>query len=151
MSVSLTGSRRLASPRPDVWAALNDVACLRRCIPACRHLEQVSPTQFRTSVVVRLGPLRVPVEGIVEITASEPPREYRLDAHGHAQIVGGAKGSTLIRLTEIGRCCRLDYEIEAEAVGPIAALGPIALTALARRFAERFTAALADALQSPTP
>ncbi len=67
MALEMTGTYDLPVPREQVWSALNDPEMLKRCIPGCEELEQLSPTELRSC---RGGEGR--------------PREGEVQGQGHA-------------------------------------------------------------------
>ena len=48
---------RIAAPREQVYAALNDPEILRNSIPGCEDLVQLSETDLIATVVTRIGPI----------------------------------------------------------------------------------------------
>jgi carbon monoxide dehydrogenase subunit G len=42
--MQMNDSQRIPAAKEKVWAALNDPAVLKQCIPGCQSLEMSSPT-----------------------------------------------------------------------------------------------------------
>ncbi len=45
------------APPPAVWAALNDPAVLKACIPGCESLERSGEQRVRVVMAARVGPV----------------------------------------------------------------------------------------------
>ena len=76
------------APRDVVYAALNDPEILRRCIPGCEELTQVSPTELEATVVLKIGPVKAKFGGAVTLDQSGAPDAFSLTGVGK----GGAAG-----------------------------------------------------------
>ena len=55
--MKMSGTRQLPASQADVWAKLNDVDVLKRCIPGCQSLEKVSDDQLKATVGLKIGPI----------------------------------------------------------------------------------------------
>jgi carbon monoxide dehydrogenase subunit G len=53
--MELRGEYRIAAPRAQVWAMLNDAAILRDCIPGCESLEGTPADGFSARVTTKVG------------------------------------------------------------------------------------------------
>jgi uncharacterized protein len=100
--MDLTGEYTLAAPKECIWAGLNDLEVLKRCIPGCKELEQQSPTRFAATVALKIGPVSATFRGSVELQDMDPPNGYRIVGQGNGGIAGFAKGGALVRLTDGG-------------------------------------------------
>ena len=49
----------LPAPRAGVYAALNDIAILKACIPGCESLERESDTKLVAKVTLKIGPVYI--------------------------------------------------------------------------------------------
>ena len=65
-----------------MWAALNDPAILKKCIPGCERLEKVSPTEMTAAVVVKVGPVKANFTGKVILSISIRPTAIASRAKG---------------------------------------------------------------------
>jgi carbon monoxide dehydrogenase subunit G len=144
MAVALTGARTLDATREAVWAALNDVDCLRLCVPGCQDLQPGPGRSFRLKVRVRLGPVWVAFSGGVEVTESDYPRSFVMSGQGEGGLAGFANGRARIRLAEVPGGCRLVYSVQTAEDGPLASLGALFLYGIAKSLSERFVSTLAD-------
>ncbi len=141
MQVTMRGATFVRANREAVWAALHDTAVIARCVPGCRSLARASECLFVLSSRIAIGPLRITLEGTVEIAESDPPRSYCLVGHGTGGAMD-ASGVVRITLSEDNGGCRLQYAIEAEARGPLSAAGPVVMNGIGKGvtafFATRF-------------
>ncbi|MFG1359316.1 SRPBCC family protein [Xanthobacter pseudotagetidis] len=152
MALEMSGSYDIALPREKVWAALNDPAVLKACIPGCEELEQVSPTELKALVVAKVGPVKARFRGTVLLSELDPPNGYRIGGAGEGGVAGFAKGGAVVRLAEIESGTRLDYEAEAQIGGKLAQLGQRLVAGTARKLADDFfrnLAALGDGAEAP--
>jgi aerobic-type carbon monoxide dehydrogenase small subunit (CoxS/CutS family)/carbon monoxide dehydrogenase subunit G len=77
-------TRQLSSPVDDVWAVLDDVPRLARCLPGAEMTADLGDDKYRGRAKVSLGPVRLAFEGLAQIT------ERDADAHRLALLAQGA-------------------------------------------------------------
>ena len=58
-----------------VYAALNNVEILQKCIPGCEELIKHSDTELEAKVVLKLGPVKARFSGCIELNSSGAPDE----------------------------------------------------------------------------
>ncbi|MFP5077653.1 CoxG family protein [Rhizobium sp. YIM 134829] len=139
--MEMVGEERIALPRADVWAALNDPAVLKACIPGCSMLDWTSPTTLDAVVTVKFGFVSMSFSGVITLSELNPPRSYRIEGEGKGGLAGFAKGGANVRLEELGeRDTRLIYAITADVSGKLAQLGSKLVSSGANRIAQRFFA-----------
>ena len=63
MAMTMQGEVTLPADRERVWAALNDPAVLKACIPGVQELEKLSDTEFRATAKVAIGPVKATFKG----------------------------------------------------------------------------------------
>lgn len=149
MALEMSGSYDIALPREKVWAALNDPAVLKGCIPGCEELEQVSPTELKALVVAKIGPVKAKFRGTVVLSELDPPNGYRIGGEGEGGVAGFAKGGAVVRLVEVETGTRLDYTAEAQIGGKLAQLGQRLVAGTAKKLADDFFRNLAALGDSP--
>ena len=121
--MDMTGEERIAASREVVWAALNDVAVLKQCIPGCESLEKTSDTDMAARVKLQVGPVRAAFTGKVTLSDIDPPNGYRISGEGQGGVAGYAKGGALVRLVDDGAGTLLKYDAKADVGGKLAQLG----------------------------
>lgn len=64
----LEGAFPVPAPLPDVWAAIVDPEVVGPCIPGCGAIEVLSPTEYRATVRVAIGPIGTSFNVVVSVT-----------------------------------------------------------------------------------
>lgn len=141
--VDVSGVVRVAAPRDQVWAGLNDTDVLRRAIPGCEHIEKLAPERVALGLKVKVGPVRARFGGRLTIQDADPPNGYTLLGEGEG-VMGFARGGARIRLEADGDATLLHYAVLADAGGRLAGLGARLLSGTARRLADDFFQRLSD-------
>ena len=136
--MDMTGEERIAASREAVWAALNDVAILKQCIPGCESLEKTSDTDMAAKVKLQVGPVRAAFTGKVKLSDLDPPNGYRISGEGQGGVAGYAKGGAVVRLVQDGAGTLLKYEAKADVGGKLAQLGGRLIDSTARKLAGEF-------------
>lgn len=136
--MDMTGERRIAAPREQVWAALNDPEVLKSAIPGCETLEREDPTTLRATAAVKIGPIAARFAGKVNLLDLDPPNGYRIEGEGQGGVAGFAKGGATVTLEPDGRETVLKYTVHAQVGGKIAQLGARLIDATAKQMADHF-------------
>jgi carbon monoxide dehydrogenase subunit G len=135
--MDMTGERRIPAPRLKVWAALNDPAVLKSCIPGCESLEKTDD-HLKATAAVKIGPISARFTGKVQLLDLDPPNAYRIEGEGQGGVAGFAKGGAAVRLTDDGDITVLTYDVKAQVGGKIAQLGARLIDATAKQMADTF-------------
>ena len=90
--MKMSGSRQIAAPQSEVWAKLNDIDVLKRCIPGCESLERTAENDLKSTVAVKIGPMSVRFSGAVTLSDLDPPTSYRISGKGQGGAAGFASG-----------------------------------------------------------
>jgi uncharacterized protein len=138
MPMEMSGERRLAASRDAVWAALNDPAILKQCIPGCETLEKQSPTDMTARVKLTIGPVRATFNGKVTLSDLDPPNGYRISGEGNGGVAGYAKGGADVRLADDGQGTLMRYDVKADVGGKLAQLGGRLIDSTAKKLADDF-------------
>jgi len=138
MALEMSGEYVLPVERTKVYAALNDPAMLKRCIPGCEELEKHSDNEFAAVVKLSLGPVNARFKGKVRLEDLDPPNGYRIVGEGEGGVAGFAKGEAAVSLTEVPEGTKLIYKAEANVGGKIAQLGQRLLAGSAKKIADKF-------------
>jgi carbon monoxide dehydrogenase subunit G len=139
--MELQGSVTIPAAPQQVWQALNDPEILRRCIPGCEEVRQISPQEMHARVMLKLGPVRANFVGKVLLTDVRPLLGCTLNFEGSGGSAGFAKGHSVISLTTVAEGTRLDYTAQASVAGKLGQIGGRLMDASARQLADRFFAA----------
>ena len=145
--MEFVGEYRFSASAEQVWIALNDPEVLKRSIPGCDSMIRITPTDFAGHVTVSLGPLNAGFDGKITLSELNPPFAYRISAEAHGSIAGSAAGSARVRLTDIPGGSILHYEAETTIGGRLASIGAKFVRGTATRFADKFFARFAKAME----
>lgn len=147
--MKMSGSRQIAAPQSEVWAKLNDIDVLKRCIPGCESLERTAENDLKSTVAVKIGPMSVRFSGAVTLSELDPPTSYRISGKGQGGAAGFASGGANVKLEPKDGGTLLTYDVDATVGGKIAQLGARLIDAsaaqLANQFFDRFAAEMAPA------
>jgi len=138
----------IPAPRDQVWAALNDPAVLRDCIPGCQELEAESEDRLNATVALKIGPVKATFRGTVELSEKIPPESFVIHGEGRGGAAGFAKGSARVFLEDHPEGTLLRYEVDVAIGGKLAQLGSRLIMSTSRKlstqFFERFAAKFSD-------
>ena len=129
---------RIAAPRAQVFAALNDPALLRLAIPGCEDLKETAPGRFEAIVAAKVGPLSARFNGSMQVQDLNPPESYALVGEGRAGPAGHAKVRASVRLETDGNDTVINYEVRAEVGGKLGQLGGSIINRTAQKLAGEF-------------
>ena len=145
--MQMSDSQRIAASKEKVWAALNDPAVLKQCIPGCQSLEMSSPTDMTATVVIKVGPVKATFGGKVTLSDLDPPNSYRITGEGAGGVAGFAKGGATVKLTsESPDVTVLQYDVDAQIGGKLAQLGGRLIDSTAKKLAGEFFSAFGNAV-----
>ena len=148
--MEMTGEERIEAPRERVWAALNDPAVLKDCIPGCQSLEQTAPNKLAAVAAIKVGPIGARFKGDVTLSELDPPNGYRLDGEGQGGVAGFAKGGATVTLVEDGPDATiLRYAVDVQIGGKLAQVGGALIDATARQMAGAFFRKFGQRVTSP--
>ena len=136
--MDMTGEQRIAAPRQDVWAALNDPDVLKACIPGCQSLEKLSDTEMKATVTLAVGPVKATFGGSVTLSEIDPPNSYVISGQGSGGVAGFAKGNAKVSLADDGDGTLMTYAVKADVGGKLAQLGGRLIDATAKKLAGEF-------------
>jgi uncharacterized protein len=145
--MQMNDSQRIPASKEKVWAALNDPAVLKQCIPGCQSLDMSSPTEMTATVVIKIGPVKATFGGKVTLSDLDPPNSYRINGEGAGGVAGFAKGGATVKLTsESPDVTILQYDVDAQIGGKLAQLGGRLIDSTAKKLAGEFFAAFGNAV-----
>jgi len=149
--VEVKGEYQIASSRDTVWAALNDVAMLQKCIPGCDSLEQTADSEFQGKVAAAIGPVRAKFNVVIRLQNAVPPESYTLSGESKAGAVGFGRGSADVSLTEKDGGTLLAYSAEFKVGGKLAQVGSRLVVGATKKTADDFFGCLSRELDSAAP
>jgi uncharacterized protein len=147
--MKLSGTRQLSAKPAEVWAKLNDVDVLRRCIPGCESLERVGENDLKAVAAIKIGPMAVRFTGDVTLSDLDPPHGYRISGKGSGGAAGMASGGATVKLEPKDGGTLLTYNVDANVGGKIAQLGQRLIDTTATQMAEKFFTSFASEVEGP--
>jgi carbon monoxide dehydrogenase subunit G len=137
--MKISGSQVIQAPREAVWKGLNDPKVLQQSIPGCESIEASSPTQMSAKVVLKIGPVKAAFRGAVTLSDIKAPESYRISGKGEGGFAGFASGGATVKLTANSPSETLmEYDVDAQVGGKIAALGSRLIDSTAGSLADQF-------------
>ncbi len=139
--MDIKGEYFIPVPRPQVWAALNDVDVLKQAIPGCDSMNRLSETEIEATVTAKVGPVKATFKGQVTLSDLDPPNGYSIRGEGKGGVAGFAKGGAKVRLLDAPGGTTLQYDVDAAVGGKLAQIGARLIDGTARKLADEFFAA----------
>jgi hypothetical protein len=144
--MKIAGIAVLQAPTDRVWAALNDPRVLVSTIPGCEQLEALGPDRYRMTITAGVASIKGTYLGDVELSDPLPPDSFTLRASG-AGAPGTVNAEVKITLSSVdGSTTTVSYEADAVVGGAVGGVGQRVITAVAKRTATEFFAAVEAAL-----
>jgi len=147
--MDMTGTQRIEATREDVYAALNDTEVLRQCIPGCETIEKLSDTQMRSTVTLKVGPVKASFKSLITLSDLDPPNGYKITGEGSGGPAGFAKGGADVKLVADGNATILEYTAKADVGGRLAQLGGRLIDGTANKLAGDFFEKFATIVGKP--
>ena len=147
--MQLNDKIRIEAPREQVYAALNDLEILRKSIPGCEQIEQISETELIATAVIKIGPIKAKFKGQVTLSDLNPPNSYTISGEGKGGSAGFAKGGAKVSLEEDGEATILRYEVQADVGGKLAQVGGRLIEGTAKKLAGDFFNSFREAVAGP--
>lgn len=136
--MEMKGEQLIPLPQEATWAALNDTAVLKDCIPGCESIEQVGENQYAVVMMAKVGPVNAKFHGKMTVRDPDPPRAYTLVFEGQGGVAGFAKGEATVALSPQDAGTKLEYTAKASIGGKLAQVGARLIDGVARKIAGQF-------------
>lgn len=136
--MELNDEKRIPARQDVVWAALNDPAVLKRCIPGCEEVIKKSDTEMTARVVVTVGPVKAKFTGEVTLSDIDAPNGYTITGKGSGGVAGFGKGGAVVKLRTEGGDTVLSYSASASVGGKLAQIGQRLIDSTAKKLADEF-------------
>jgi len=147
--MEMNGSREIAAPRDQVWAALNDPKILKACIPGCQEMSGSAEEGFTATVKQKVGPVSATFKGHVKLSDVVPGESYTISGEGKGGTAGFAKGGADVRLEESSGGTLLSYDVKASVGGKLAQLGSRLIDGFSKKMADQFFENFQRAVEGP--
>jgi carbon monoxide dehydrogenase subunit G len=144
--MKVSGEATLHAPVQRVWQVLNDPSVLVRTIPGCERLEATGPDAYSMTVTAGVAAVKGTYTGQVTLSEKVEPRSFLMTASG-AGGPGTVRTDVRVSLDPAGDSeTRLRYDADAVVGGMVAGVGQRMLSAVGKRLAGEFFAAVDDVL-----
>jgi len=152
-TITVQVTRQLTSPIEDVWAVMDDVDRLARCLPGAEMTADLGNDHYRGRAKVALGPVRLAFEGLAHIT-ERVPAEHRLAMLAQGADTGGNQTAADVALRatatpEGGTVLVADAAVFL--TGRIAQFGRALAGDVSQRLFEEFADAVDETARTGTP
>ena len=137
--MELSNTRTVPLPRPVVWAALNDPAVLKDCLPGCESLEPDGEHAWRVVMAARVGPVSARFNGRMSMADIQEPETYTLQFDGQGGAAGFARGDARVTLKPLpGDQTEMSYVAKAQIGGKLAQIGSRLVDGAAAKMTDDF-------------
>ena len=136
--MEMKGEQLVPASQQATWAALNDPAVLKACVPGCESITPAGENVYEVLMVARVGPVSAKFKGKLTLSDINPPQSYSISFEGQGGAAGFAKGGAQVRLSTEGENTKLSYDVKANVGGKLAQIGSRLVDAAARKVADDF-------------
>jgi hypothetical protein len=147
--MEMTGEQLIHATQADTWAALNDPAILKECVPGCESIEKSGDNEYVVLMTARVGPVSAKFKGKMTLSDIRPPNSYSIAFEGQGGVAGFAKGGAEVSLKAEGHDTRLSYTAKANVGGKLAQIGSRLVDAAANKVANEFFVAFNEKVGKP--
>lgn len=134
--------------RERLWDFLMDVPTVSRCVPGVKDVEAVDDKVYRGALEVRVGPVRLALQGTITIEAQDRVGwRARMRAEANDRRVGGgirARMDLALKSEDAGTRVRIDTDLAV--LGKIGEFGQPIIRSKADKLLEEFARNLSAAL-----
>ena len=119
--MKISGSYTFNAPRKQVWHLIHNPASLLGIIPGCQNIEQLSATEYRGQIQIKLPAMVGTYKTHVKLTEFTKPEFCTFTG----QVSGGPgalNGTASFNLTEHNGQTLINYEGQGLITGPLARL-----------------------------
>ncbi len=147
--MEMTGEQLIHASQASTWAALNDPAILKDCVPGCETIERTGDNEYAVQMTARVGPVSAKFKGRMSLSNILAPDSYSIAFEGQGGVAGFAKGSADVSLATEGHDTRLSYKVKANVGGKLAQIGSRLVDAAAHKVANDFFNAFNEKVGEP--
>jgi len=150
--MELSNTRIVPAAPPVVWAALNDPAVLKDCLPGCESLERTGDNAYEVVMAARVGPVSARFNGHMTMREIDPPNAYTLQFEGQGGAAGFVRGEARVTLApEDEQHTSMTYNAKAQVGGKLAQIGSRLVDGAAAKLTDDFFARFVTRLAPAQP
>ena len=113
----------IPAPRAAVWGSLIDPHVVGACFPGCVSVEIVSPTSYRATIEVVVGPIKTDFFLLVALKEQVDLEHIRTLTRGEGATASLVAAKTVVRLMAIDEAStEVQYTLDVAIGGPIGEL-----------------------------
>ena len=146
--MNIQGEYKIGVSRQQVFDAITDPEILKKCIPGCEELEQISETEYKALIKATIGPVKASFKTSMELKNLNPPESFTLAGEGKGGVAGFGRGSADITLEESDGATHLRYVAELKVGGKLAQVGSRLVLGVTRKIADEFFGTFSSILDS---
>jgi len=134
----LSGRHTVHAKLADVWLMLTETESLSKIIPGISTLEKTGHHNYKSSLVIKLGPVNDTFTGTIHMENVNPEKGFTLKVHQKGKI-GHANGEVEIGLTESGeRHTAVHFSGEIKLSGLMVSIGNRVLGSISQTLTKQF-------------
>ena len=120
--MNVAGSYTFTAPRENVWELIHTPASLIKIIPGCQSVEQISPTEYRGHIQMKLPAIVGEYTTYIKLTNFEQPDycHFEGEVSGAPGAISGTASFNL--LDEDTLHTKIDFSGQGLITGPLARL-----------------------------
>jgi carbon monoxide dehydrogenase subunit G len=153
--MEMSGEQLIPAPQAATWAALNDPAILKACVPGCESIDSTGENEYQVQMTARIGPVAAKFKGKLALSDIVAPDSYSIAFEGQGGVAGFGKGGAKVQLESVevdGKPgTKLTYQVKASVGGKLAQIGSRLVDAAAKKISEDFFKAFNAKVASLNP
>lgn len=149
MKLDIGGEEVFDIPIERVWAALNDPAVLKQCIPGCQDMITQGDDRYKLVLALKVASVGGSFEGEISLSEKTPPAQCKVAVSGSGSLGNGAGAATFTLSPQTGGTL-MRYGGEGEIGGLVAGVGQRILKGVAKHLIKQFFTALRRQLATPS-
>lgn len=133
------GETVIGLPPDRLWRALHEPDILKACIHRCEAVTREAERRYVFFLKMKLGPVKVPTQVVIEIDPLDPPHRYDLLGESGGRLKGLARGRAAMTLAprpDGGTDMR--YRASAQLAGFLAEFAPKTVQKTVDEHVEKF-------------
>jgi uncharacterized protein len=136
----LSDSFTIQARKADVWSVFMDVQKLSSCVPGCKEVIMVSPTQYEARMEVKVQFMTINFKATGELTEAIEDRELKVQMVGQPVALAGLfRNEMHIVLEETAPgVTEVRYDMDLQMTGRLASLGEILMRGTVKKYAGEF-------------
>jgi hypothetical protein len=143
----------ITESRERLWAFLEQVDQVARCVPGVDTVEQIDADNSKVRVTQAVGPMTATFDIKMRVTEREPLELMRFTTVGRAVkgAVGNVRATNTVRLSDVAEGTRVDVEADLAMGGVLGSVGQKVVSKQVGQVTRAFAAALERSIKGEAP